>query len=205
MLKLELSSLPKTLSAAKELSSSKYYTGKPCKHGHDTYRYVADRICSTCAKLKTAKAAKNGGSARRWASKTPEQLDSIYAKRKEYYAITKEARQQERSRSYAKLRQDPERAENCRAYTREYRKTPYGAANHKADTALRRAGVRQRTPLWADLTAIVQFYKACPPGYHVDHEYPLRGKYVSGLHVIENLQYLPAIDNLRKNNYYTPK
>ena len=34
---------------------------------------------------------------------------------------------------------------------------------------------------------------------------PLRGKYVSGLHVVGNLQYLPAIENMRKNNRYIPK
>jgi hypothetical protein len=62
-----------------------------------------------------------------------------------------------------------------------------------------------RTPVWADLTRIVEFYKSCPIGHHVDHVLPLRGKYVSGLHVLENLQYLPAVENMRKNNRYTPE
>lgn len=61
----------------------------------------------------------------------------------------------------------------------------------------------RRVPPWADLTAIVEFYKNRPAGHHVDHIIPLRGKIVSGLHVLDNLQYLPAEENLRKGNKWT--
>lgn len=61
----------------------------------------------------------------------------------------------------------------------------------------------RRIPIWADLNAIKEFYNNCPPGYHVDHIVPLRGKTVSGLHVIENLQYLTKADNLRKGRKWT--
>lgn len=59
-----------------------------------------------------------------------------------------------------------------------------------------------RTPKWADLAKIKEFYDSCPPGYHVDHIIPLNGKNVSGLHVETNLQYLLAIDNIRKSNKF---
>jgi hypothetical protein len=36
--------------------------------------------------------------------------------------------------------------------------------------------------------------------HHVDHELPLRGRRVSGLHVHTNLRVLPAEDNFRKGN-----
>lgn len=73
---------------------------------------------------------------------------------------------------------------------------------HAAKGAKRRASRLQRTPAWADLKAIKDFYKNCPAGYDVDHIVPLQGKLVSGLHVLENLQYLPASINRAKSNKF---
>jgi hypothetical protein len=61
---------------------------------------------------------------------------------------------------------------------------------------------KTRTPPWSERELILQFYKDCLPGYHVDHIIPLQGKTVSGLHVFKNLQYLPAVENLIKGNRY---
>lgn len=69
-------------------------------------------------------------------------------------------------------------------------------------SATERATRLQRIPPWADLKVIEEFYNACPKGYHVDHVIPLRGKTVSGLHVITNLQYLTDIENLKKSNKF---
>lgn len=66
----------------------------------------------------------------------------------------------------------------------------------------RHASKLHRTPQWADLRAISAFYAHCPDGFHVDHVIPLRGKTVSGLHVLANLQYLPAAENLMKGNHF---
>jgi hypothetical protein len=56
------------------------------------------------------------------------------------------------------------------------------------------------TPKWANLDKIKEIYMNCPKGYHVDHIIPLQGVGICGLHVENNLQYLPAIENIRKGN-----
>lgn len=63
-----------------------------------------------------------------------------------------------------------------------------------------RAKLKQAKVLWANIEAIKNIYKNCPEGFHVDHIIPLKGKYVSGLHVETNLQYLPIYENLSKGN-----
>ena len=82
----------------------------------------------------------------------------------------------------------------------KYRSTLKGSANRKSIKANYRASKLQRTPAWADLEAIKQFYLNCPKGYHVDHDVPLQGVNISGLHVLNNLVYLTAEDNLKKGN-----
>jgi 5-methylcytosine-specific restriction endonuclease McrA len=57
-------------------------------------------------------------------------------------------------------------------------------------------------PLWSETEEIREFYKNCPEGHHVDHIIPLKGKIVSGLHVISNLQYLTAEENMKKGNRF---
>ena len=70
----------------------------------------------------------------------------------------------------------------------------------------------QRTPKWTtieDSEYILCLYqlaamrsKYSDQKWHVDHVIPLQGKTVSGFHIPSNLQVIPAIDNLRKNNRY---
>ncbi len=55
---------------------------------------------------------------------------------------------------------------------------------------------------WSEKEDIARFYHECPEGYHVDHIIPLQGKEVSGLHVLANLQYLPASENIAKGNRF---
>ena len=55
---------------------------------------------------------------------------------------------------------------------------------------------------WTESEEINKFYENCPDGYHVDHIIPLKGKIVSGLHVLANLQYLTVEENLRKGNKF---
>lgn len=71
-----------------------------------------------------------------------------------------------------------------------------------AKSNMEKAARLQRIPSWADLDAIKEFYINRPEGHHVDHIVPLRGKTISGLHTLENLQYLPAKENLSKGNKF---
>lgn len=63
-----------------------------------------------------------------------------------------------------------------------------------------------RIPPWYpdEKEQIAKFYDNCPDGYEVDHIIPLQGFFVSGLHVLSNLQYLPAEENRKKGNHYCP-
>lgn len=89
-------------------------------------------------------------------------------------------------------------------YHREYTKNHYysNKSYYIFKSVTYKARKTQRVPVWADLREIELFYYNRPLGYHVDHIIPLNGRNVSGLHVINNLQYLTAEDNLKKSNKF---
>jgi 5-methylcytosine-specific restriction endonuclease McrA len=69
--------------------------------------------------------------------------------------------------------------------------------------ASRRAAQLSRTPSWSESQDIAELYAFAAKldgDFHIDHIIPLRGERVSGLHVYDNLQILPATDNLKKGN-----
>lgn len=44
--------LPRTRAEAKEAGSKRYFTGKPCKHGHVAERHTCDGRCVECSRIK---------------------------------------------------------------------------------------------------------------------------------------------------------
>jgi hypothetical protein len=94
------------------------------------------------------------------------------------------------------------KTEKGKASMARYRHSVNGRKVRNATENKRRASKLQRTPAWADLEAIKQFYLNCPKGYEVDHIVPLQGVNVSGFHVLNNLQYLTKSENCSKGNKY---
>lgn len=88
-------------------------------------------------------------------------------------------------------------------------KVRHRAALVRHHAGKRRSSRLQRTPAWADLERIKAIYAeaqriSTETGvlHVVDHDVPLLGKLVSGLHVHENLKIITALENSRKRNKF---
>ena len=180
-----------TRKAALAVGEKQYFTGKPCVKGHVANRRTKTGECLTCRAEFLVK----------WRSKNPHKVkqhnDTQYDNHAELLCA--------RSRKF--------RAENLevlRQKSREYqKKNPHVYAKSGAK---RKAAKLQRTPLWLtdiDHERIGNEYKLAAlltkvtgSSWHVDHIIPLQGKMVSGLHVPSNLRVLPAVENIRKSNFY---
>ena len=164
---------------ARSQGLKRFFTGEPCRNQHIAERHISGGHCVECMKARSDA----------WRANHP-----------------KETR--ERSASYRAAH--PEKVRKADAKWRAANPQKHSAKlkawraknpnKNRSYAAERRAAKLQRTPPWADIKAIRAFYDACPEGHHVDHHYPLRSKICSGLHVLENLRYLPAYENLSKGN-----
>jgi len=85
-----------------------------------------------------------------------------------------------------------------------FSQTTKGRLWKRRNSSKRRAVQRNALPQWAELHKISEFIAGCPPGFDVDHIIPLAGKNVCGLHVLENLQFLPKKENNSKYNKVDP-
>lgn len=175
----------------------RYYTGKPCKHGHVAERHIRNGGCLECDRLREPEKAK------RYRTKHPE-------KRKELKQRDYERRKEKVLAACAKYRK--ENAEKQQMYFKHYKKTHSGRVN--AVNKRRDLAKKNRTPIWLaadDLWLIKEIYelaalrsKMTGFKWHVDHIVPLQGEAVSGLHVPSNLQVITQQENLRKLNRWDP-
>lgn len=170
-----------TRAEAKAAGEKKYFTGKPCKHGHISERYTCTGQCVRCISLVY------------FSNK-----DELNKKRKKEYSENKER--------FQKYRADNK--DRINTYNRNYKR---GRPHiHRKNNMTRHAAKMNATPCWlteAQLSAIELVYRhardcevTVGERYHVDHIVPLRGKNVCGLHVPWNLQVIPSDVNLRKYN-----
>jgi len=93
---------------------------------------------------------------------------------------------------------------------KNYRQLNKGKIN--ALVAARKAVIKQRTPAWlseVEIERIKNEYKLASlltkltnESWHVDHIIPLQGKYVSGLHVPNNLKAIRGFENISKKNKF---
>lgn len=127
--------------------------------------------------------------------------------KKQWYLKNKERILEKVNAKYTKKGPRPKTYKSDLLYIKTYRAW-WKANNEKykkdqvARKAARRASKIKATPKWSNLDLIKEIYRNRPKGYHVDHILPLKGKLVCGLHVPNNLQYLPAIENIKKSNKY---
>jgi hypothetical protein len=133
-------------------------------------------------------------SSKAWLSK-PENQEKLRISRKKWADKNREI-VLEKQRAAREANRD-----EYNAYMREYHQKNK-AVRVKYINAHRRGKLVKATPSWANKPAIRKIYVNCPAGYHVDHIIPLHGVNVSGLHVENNLQYLPARENIQKGNYF---
>ena len=183
---------------AQQLGQVTYETGLPCKNGHIAPRNTGNGNCSECARIRRAEAY----------HENPEHeiaLVRAYQKRNAEKVKETKRRVYEANREHYLRKASEWRAAN-RPLHHAYLKAWFArnVDRNRFYCAKRHASKLQRTPAWAEIRLMDDFYRKCPEGHHVDHIIPLRGRLVSGLHVLGNLQYLPATENLRKKNKFDP-
>ena len=193
-----------TRKQAQEQGLTRYFTGKPCKHGHVAERQTAKGVCEECHRIH--RRSKKGAETRRawYAEKMETDEDFRQAKardaRKHYHDVMKHdpermARHYEQCAAAAKKdragRNAIRRAFNARnpGYGREHVVARRAQMKHTDLTTTEQAQVKALYHLRLRLT------RETGVEYHVDHRIPLSK---GGKHHPDNLWVIPAVENLRK-------
>lgn len=160
-----------------------------------------------------------------WRARNPDRIKEHARRYRETHRDTVRARvarfNQSKGRQYSanyRSRNPEKRAASCaryrathqehdREYRQAYAQSERGRVILNAKAAARRAAKRKATPAWANREAMETIYARAAElsldtgiQHDVDHIIPLLGKSVCGLHVEDNLQIIPHVDNLRKGN-----
>ena len=193
---------------AKDQGLKRYFTGKPCKHDHINERQTINGTCIECSNSKLRVYYQNNKAiikekSRTWKRKNKDRVNELsrinYAKDSSPF--------KERTKKYIQRNPDKNK-ERHRIYSQDNR------ANCNSRRVAYRARKLERTPIWFTNDfrhAIQALFEYCHllsdntgTKHHVDHDIPLQGKLVSGLHVPDNLMIMVGIDNQSKSNKWNP-
>ena len=197
---------------AREANAKTYVPETPCRRGH-LLRSI-DGTCIECRRMreKIIYHSNPEKTKQKVANKYQKNAERLREKRRIWYAEHKE-----KEKAIAKVRSAEWRLNNpghvgTKASKKRWKEENPGKV--RADTIKRRASKMKRTPNWLtedDFWMIEQAYELAQMrtklfgfSWHVDHVLPLQGKNVSGLHVPNNLQVIPWIQNVSKANKYLP-
>ena len=191
---MDTTNLPKTRAEAKASGAKHYFTGDPCKHGHIAPRKTKGS-CVECLKAEWAQANET----RAEYFKEYNKSEAGQKAKKGYYERNKDA-------VIAAAQARPDEAK------RQYRKT-HKINNpdlYKELVSVRRRRFRDATPKWLSpeqrmeirlkYRLAIEMSRATGIRHAVDHEVPIQGEDVCGLHVPWNLQVITQEENLKKYN-----
>ena len=184
-----------------------YNTGKPCKHGHFSDRYVQG-ACIECVRLQTQKWKINNPEKQKQAMrKWWENNKDVHNTRvKRWQAANKD---KTRVDAKAWAASNPEKVA---AKTKRYRDAhPDKVTAWAVASVAKRA---KRVPVWLtedDKWMLREAYALAKQRtklfgfmWEVDHIIPLRGVTVSGLHVPTNVQVIPkTLNRSKRNEFFT--
>jgi hypothetical protein len=168
--------------------------------------------CAECAKeilrrSRRSNPERTKAQARKDAEKARQKPELIAKKRASDAEYRKNNREKFLAGIAAWSKKNPEKVKQYAKKTKEKNR---GRVN--SDTVARRLAKIRRTPAWLtedDKWLLKEAYnlavlrtKMFGFPWHVDHIIPLQGEMVSGLHVPNNIQVIPWIDNVRKANSF---
>ena len=175
-----------------------YFTGNPCVRGGISERRVSNGDC-LCEACRACVNEKNRILDKRFREKNKQAT----AARKRRWAEKNKKLTNDRARRY-RLRNKAVVADTKRRYYNQNREK-YASYRDK-----RRAAELQSIPSWFgefDELVVMEAHELAvwrlhETGieWHVDHMVPLIAKKCCGLHCAENIQVIPALMNLQKNN-----
>lgn len=203
--------------AAQERGESTYTPEKPCAKNHQL-RHTRDGSCIACKTIQERTRIaqdRERYNQRKTAERFPHKqklAEKAAAVRASESVASRLARLETARIKQVQWRLNNPNHENTKLVKARWKKENPGVVH--AHTIKRRISKRNRMPKWItpdEHWLIEQAYvlaqlrtKLFGFSWHVDHIFPLQGKLVSGLHVPENLQVIPGVENVRKSNTYTP-